>query len=358
MNLLIFKSRKIYLIAGIIALVILAACNSALLKSEKGIILNNLTEKKKVEILHNGKMFTSYIYPDNIAKPVLFPIKTLNGKVLTRGFPIDPRPYERIDHPHHVGLWLNYGNVNGLDFWNNPGKVSEENKARFGYIEHQDILKIKSGRKKGILEISALWKTYENKVLLSENSIFQFKVVGNTVLIDRITTLKAVNEDVSFKDNKEGMIGIRVARALELPSRTPVLLLDQNANVREEKVLNNNGVEGNYLSSEGITGTDVWGTRAKWMILSGISDCENVALAIIDHPENIGYPTYWHARDYGLFAANPLGQEAFSKGKEVLNFNLPKGESVVFRYRILVHSGSILTKEEVNKFTEQFSKIR
>ena len=55
--------------------------------------------------------------------------------------------------------------------------------------------------------------------------------------------------------------------------------------------------------------------------------------------------------DYGLFSANPLGQEVFSKGKETLNFALLNGESVTFHYRMLVHNGSVLDPKDIKKFS-------
>lgn len=323
--------------------------------SGKKIVLKHLADQKKIELTYGGKLLTAYIYPENIAKPVLYPIKTLNGRTLSRGFPLEPLPGERFDHPHQLGLWMNYGDVNSYDFWNNSGILSDEEKEKCGYIEHQNVVRLKNWYKKALLEVNALWKTYREEVLLGENTVFEFSLDGNTMIIDRITTLKAMGSDVLFKDNKEGLIAIRVARALELPSQTPVSLLDAHARISEEKVLNNNGVEGNYLSSEGIRGEEVWGTRGRWMLLHGISDCENVALAIIDHPENVGYPTYWHARAYGLFAANPLGQEVMSGGTNILNFKLAANDSVTFRYRILVHSGDLLSTEKLNNYADQFA---
>ncbi|MCK5456992.1 MAG: PmoA family protein, partial [Melioribacteraceae bacterium] len=140
-------------------------------------------------------------------------------------------------------------------------------------------------------------------------------------------------------DNKEGMIGIRMARQLELPSDKPSRLSDAHGNVTELPVVDNTGVSGNYLSSEGVTGLDVWGKRAKWVALSGNIENKDVSVVIMDNPTNVGYPTYWHARGYGLFAANPLGQKVFSDGKEELNFSLKPEESVVFKYRILLLDG-------------------
>lgn len=73
-----------------------------------------------------GKLFTSYTYNNTIDKPVLYPLLTASGKIVTRGFPVAPRPFERTDHPHHIGLWFNYGDVNGLDFWNNSYAIKQE----------------------------------------------------------------------------------------------------------------------------------------------------------------------------------------------------------------------------------------
>ena len=172
-------------------------------------------------------------------------------------------------------------------------------------------------------------------------------------VIDRTTTLTAVNEDVSFKDNKEGMIAIRVTRALEHPSDRPVVLSDAHGKSTEVPVMNNEGVTGQYLSSTGVKGMDVWGKRAEWVALSGVVEGEKVSVIIFDFPENPGYPTYWHARGYGLFAANPLGQKVFSEGKEELNFKLEKGNSVTFRYQILVLSGET-SREKIEELYQIF----
>ena len=152
------------------------------------------------------------------------------------------------------------------------------------------------------------------------------------------------------------MIGIRVARELELPSNKPAEYTDAEGNVTEVKVLNNEGVNGNYFASEGLTGADVWGTRNPWVKLEGTMAAETVSITMIDHKKNVGYPTYWHARGYGLFAANPLGQAIFSEGKETLNFKLEQGDSTTFKYRILVHSGSTLSKEDINQSSQDFNQ--
>jgi hypothetical protein len=312
--------------------------------------------EKKVEVLINGELFTAYLYPESIAKPVLYPIKSVLGNDLTRGFPLDPRPGERVDHPHHIGLWLNYGDVNGLDFWNNSDAIPADKKSGYGSIVHTEIFGTRESKEGAELEVGMDWIAADGRILLKETTRFIFSSEGEKRTIDRITTLTAHGQDVSFTDNKEGMLGIRVARELEHPSNKPELFTDANGIATTVPTLNNEGVSGMYRSSEGIEGDDVWGTRGKWVNLTGEIKDEKLSFAILDHPQNPGYPTYWHARGYGLFAANTLGQKALSNGKEELNFKLKDGESVTLRYRIVVNSGSSLTDEALNQESESFAK--
>jgi hypothetical protein len=311
--------------------------------------------ERRIDVLIDGKHFTSYIYPENIAKPVLYPIKTANETFITRGYPIANRPGERVDHPHHIGLWLNYGDVNGLDFWNNSEAISPASKDRYGSIIHKDVVRISNGSKEGILQVAMDWVDSKGTLLLTENTVFVFSGKGEKRSIDRITTLTA-QQDVSFTDNKEGMLGLRMARELEHPSDKPEKFTDALGNPTDVPSMNNEGVTGKYRSSEGLEGDDVWGTRGKWMNLSGTIKAEPISVAILDHPSNVGFPTYWHARGYGLYAANPLGQKAMSGGKEELNHKLRKGESMTFKHRIVIYSGKPTTDKDVERDYKSFIK--
>lgn len=312
--------------------------------------------KRKVDVYIEGTYFTSYIYPETLRKPVLYPVVSPGGNFITRGFPLNPREGERIDHPHHVGIWFNYGNVNGLDFWNNSDAIPEDKKGGYGTIFHKSIDKIKSNREAGLLEVTAEWKGPDGKTILVENTSFTFSGAQNRRVIDRVTILTAVDQEVTMEDNKEGLYGIRLARELEHISDKPAIFTDMNGKPTTVPKLNNEGVTGMYRSSGGAEGDKAWGTRAKWMSLSGEIKKERILLTIFDHPENIGYPAYWHARGYGLFAVNPLGQEAMSGGKEALNFKLGKGESVTFKYRMLVISGVEFSADMLNNEFEKFVK--
>lgn len=204
---------------------------------------------------------------------------------------------------------------------------------------------------------SESWLDPTGKELLSEKTEYHFIAANrSTWIIDRITTLTATGNTVTMKDTKEGMFAIRVARQLELPSKDKDLLIDARGNPSTIKASSNTNVTGNYRSSEGVTGLAVWGTRAKWMDLYGSIGNEKISLVICDHPKNQSYPTYWHARGYGLFSANPLGAKDFTNGKVELNFSIPAGKSTTFRYRVIVHSGDYLTDDGINAYADDFAK--
>ena len=321
-------------------------------------IVNNNSEQK-VDVLVDGKLFTSYLYTDKLPvlkKPVLFPIVAANGATITRGYPLNPRANERTDHPHHIGAWLNYGNVNGLDYWGNSDAITEKRKDKMGTIRHEKIVSIKNDNTKSELIVTANWLKPNGDILLEEKTHFVFRANDSIRIIDRITTLTPLKENVLFKDTKEGMLGIRVAHQLELPSNKPVFLSNTQGNKTEVTLLDSTGVSGNYISSEGVEGLKVWGKRAKWISLSGTIESKEVSVVIMDSPDNVGHPTYWHARGYGLFAVNPLGQKAFSKGKEELNFSLDSGASVTFSYRVEIINGKRSKKQldiEYQKFVNE-----
>jgi Methane oxygenase PmoA len=309
--------------------------------------------ERRVDVVIDGQPFTSYIWPERLAKPVLYPLRSARGTIVTRGFPLQPRAGERVDHPHHAGLWFNYGNVNGFDFWNNSEAIKPEDALKMGNIRHRAITLAKSGPDQAELEIEADWITGKRQLILKEHTRFVFRGGPNFRSIDRITTLQALGEKVVFNDDKEGVLGMRVARALEAPSDKPEVFIDASGRATAVAKLDNTGINGVYLTSEGEKGDAAWGTRGRWCNLSGRLDDEPVTITILDHPANPGFPTYWHARGYGLFAANSLGQKIFSNGKQELNLSVAPNQSVTFRYRILINS-EILTPEKSEAAYENF----
>ncbi|MGG9962369.1 PmoA family protein [Ferruginibacter sp. SUN106] len=325
--------------------------------SQKGFTITEKKEAKEVAIIFNGKLLTAYCYYDSSRKPILFPVNTIDGITVTRQYPFHIIPGERTDHPHHTGIWLNYESVNGLDFWNNSTAIAPEKRSQYGTIRHQKIISKSTANNAASLVVSAVWVRPDEKILLNETTTFNFTANGNDFVIDRISRLTATDTNVIFKDVKDGMLGIRVARELELPSKEKSSFIDDKNNITTVPP-SGADVTGMYYGSNGLKGDSLWGTTGKWAMLTGIKEGKNITIGIIDHPANIGYPTYWHARGYGLFAANPLGRKVFSNGKEELNFSLQPHQSVTFRYRIIIHSGNILTREEMDRQADIFGKIK
>ncbi len=332
------------------------SCSSDRKDQAPEIKLTSHKAEKVIDITVNGQPFTSYLYSDTIPvlkKTVLYPVYAADGNIVTRGFPLKTRPGERMDHPHHIGFWLNYGDVNGLDFWGNSNAIPPEQAHTKGVIRNHSIDLIKSGRGEGELKVTEDWLKPDGNPILKEHTTFIFRAGKDTRIIDRITTLTAVKDTVLFKDTKEGMMAIRTARAFEFPSDKPLELSDEHGNKTEVPVMDNKVATGSYLNSNGVTGKAVWGKRAEWCALSGNMDGKNETLVIYDHPGNVGYPSYWHARGYGLFSINPLGQNTFSKGKETLNYTLLPGHSVTFKYRLAILSGPV-DKDRIEKLQQQF----
>jgi hypothetical protein len=311
--------------------------------------------ENKVDVFIGGKLFTSFLYPDSLEKPVLFPIHAANGTIVTRGFPLDPKPGEPTDHPHHIGLWFNFENVNGLDFWNNSYAIPQNKKNLYGWIRTDKILETKSGNV-GILAYHANWTNQRKHIILEETTRFEFSGDKNQRIIDRFTTLKA-DTTVVFKDAKDGMLGLRLAHELQIPTTEDQQFTDNKGNVTIVKGGTDHIANGNYLTSAGKTGNGAWSTRGVWCKVYGKMGADSVSIAIIDHPQNPNYPTFWHARGYGLFAANPLGEKVFTNGKSAKNLSLKTGESVTFRYRIVVKSGyKTISAGELNEMAKEFGK--
>ncbi|SHN37048.1 PmoA family protein [Mucilaginibacter sp. OK098] len=321
-------------------------------KSEPVKVVRSATENK-VDISIGGKLFTTFLYPDSLEKPVLYPLYAANGTIVTRGFPLNPKPGEPTDHPHHMGLWFNFENLNGLDFWNNSYAIPANKKSLYGWIRTDKILKA-TGGKTGILAYHANWTNQQKDIILEETTRFEFSGNKNQRIIDRVTTLKA-NVDAVFKDAKDGMLGLRLAHELQMPTTEDQKFTDNKGNVTVVKGGTDHLANGNYITSAGKTGNDAWSSRGVWCKVYGKMGTDSVSIAIIDHPKNPNYPTFWHARGYGLFAANPLGEKIFTNGKSEKNLSLKKGESVTFRYRIVINDGErTMDVNELNKLAKAF----
>ena len=320
--------------------------------AEKGVQVVPDEAHQRVDITVDGKPFTSYVWPSSLKKPVLYPLITADGIDVVRGFPLAPRPGERVDHPHHAGIWFNYGNANGFDFWNNSDAIKPEDRAKMGTIHQQKIVSTKSGRDSGELVVDSVWTTGAGQNILEQKTRYVFSQKGNQRTIDMVTTLHALDR-VVFHDDKEGLLGIRVARWLESANEKGGTFTDANGRATEVPASNTPGATGVYLTSEGKQGDKAWGTRGRWCALTG-NKRDDVTIVIFDHPGNPNYPTYWHARGYGLFAANPLGQHVFDPKAPQLDYTVEKNQNVTFTYRILLLPRAPLVGE-MNRDADAFA---
>lgn len=311
----------------------------------------------RVEVFIGGDLFTTYRFESSLEKPVLYPIMAPDGTFVTRGYPIAPREKERVDHPHQVGLWFTFGDVNGYDFWNNSVAIPPESKVHYGRIIHRGIEQAATEGDRGILKVKMDWVAPDDgdaERLLEESTTYIFSGGGGVWLLDRITTLTAVAPRVQFTDNKEGMLGLRVDRAFEMPSNEPVVYTDASGKATEVAVMDNEGVTGWYLNSEGDEGDDAWGKCARWVELMRTKEGAACSLILMDHPKNINYPSCWHARGYGLFSVNNLGRQAYNNEFEKYQLVLNKGESITFRHRFVVSTGN-LSAQQVESLYRDFT---
>jgi hypothetical protein len=282
-----------------------------------------------VEITIGGKPFAAYYFDKTSPKPYLHPLRTASDIIITRGFPMEKIPGESLDHPHHRALFFAHGDVNGVDFWTEAAHAETAPVHAGGQavqVSHQfphgrtvfvKLLRAKGGPDSGTLAARFLLEGPGNKTIAEETQSYTFYGDETTRTIDCEFIIRALQVPVKLGDTKEGTFAIRVASALEESSGT--IMTD----------------------SEGRSGEkQIWGKRANWVDYSGTVEGRLVGVAIFDHPSNPKHPTYWHARGYGLFAANPFGERDFyNDPKRDGSLTIPAGGSLTFRYRVLIHEG-------------------
>ncbi len=260
-------------------------------------------EQKWVNVTVNGQLFTRYYFTPEFAKPFCFPLVGPNGKVLTRGFPVEPREGETRDHPHHKGFWVAHGDVNGHDLWSEKGR-----------IVHKVFEALESGPLFGLLRARHDWLGVDGSKLCEAVQELRFTELQNMRILDLTQTFIATEGDINFGDTKEGFVAIRIPDELTLSRGT-----------------------GHILLSTGHRDKDAWGKRAKWCLYYGTIGGEPVAIAFFDHKDNRSFPNPWHVRDYGLFANGPFGRKDFGLPPEDVG-KLAKGEKLTLRYRIILFS--------------------
>jgi hypothetical protein len=275
--------------------------------------------------LHLPEGLFSEYHVDEGARPFLWPVLGPGNVPLTRAFPMEEIEGETHDHPHHRSMWSAFDEVNGVNNWaETPGH---------GFTRHLEFRDLTEGPVFGEFTGAGKWTSAEDAPVLDETRTVRLYNAGaNTRLLDYTLTLKAAYGDVTFNDTKEaGLLSIRVATSMD-------------------------GTENGLITNSegGIGEADCWGYKARWTDYSGPAgaDKSTFGFTVFDHPTNPGHPTRWHVRDYGLFSANPFSTAAFGQG-EASPFTLPAGESVTFRYRVLIHTDSA-NKENLESVWKNF----
>lgn len=275
----------------------------------------------RIVVRLGGKPFTEYVFSGHV-KPILFPIIGPGGVPMTRSWPIVKGvPDEPHDHPHHESLWFMHGDVNGVDFWaHKPDEAGRLPEVRQTAIEISEP--------DGTIESQNEWRRPDGTVVMTDARRLRFWAEGvpgaagsSARGIDYDITLRADRGKVVLGDTKEGTMAIRVHHALQL-----------------EDLDGSKGAAGTVVNSEGERDAAAWGRPARWVDYSGAIEGKPVGIAVFDHPDNLRHPTRWHARGYGLFAANPFGLHDFAgEPRGSGSHTIADGGTLRLRYRFVFH---------------------
>lgn len=292
--------------------------------SNQGVQITELTNRLRVEI--NGQLFTEYFFK-NVPRPYCYPLLGPGDAAMTRNWPMKDVPDEEHDHPHHRSFWYAHGAVNGHDFWS-------EQKA-FGKTVHDAFTEIKSGKDVGLIRSRNKWIAADGTVVCTDDRTLRIYNPGRASerVFDFEITLHAGDGEVTLGDTKEGTMALRLAETMRLKGKVG---------------------QGHIVNSEGVRDGQTWGKRAAWCDYYGPVDGKIVGVAMFDHPQNPRHPTWWHVRDYGLFAANPFGQHDFEKlaDRAAGNLAIAAGKSLTFRYRFYLHEGNEKQAKVAEKYQE------
>ena len=268
----------------------------------------------RVRVTVAGELFTEYHF-GKCENPFLYPVIGPYGIGMTRNFPIKRVPGESQDHPHHTSIWFAHDGFNGVDFWRSTA-------PRHGRVVQQKILRAESGTANGILETANQWIGPEGELICSDRRRLTFLLLPEGRAIDWDITLQATAGDLTIGDTEEGTMGIRTHPNLRLENGSGVTTAN-----------------GQAVNSQGVRGKAVWGQRAAWIDYWGDVAGRTVGIALFNHVRNPRHPTWWHARPYGLFTANPFGIADFeNQPRGTGEMTIPAGDSLTLHYRIVFHA--------------------
>jgi hypothetical protein len=294
-----------------------AACLPLLAQSKVELIRH----EDSIAVQIDGKPFTTFFMSDAQAqKPYLHPLRAASGTTVSRMFPMEKADGDPVDHPHQRGLWFAHANVNELDFWNNEATYKTPNR---GKIVLEKVDRVETNKLGGVIQATFAWTDLTGHKLLTESRKMTFPYDEKNRIVDFDITVTAVDK-VTFFDEKDGIFGIRMRPDLQ-----------------------ESGHSGKIVNAEGLeTEKQVWSKPSNWCDYAGDVKGEKLGIAILDHPGNPHHPARWHARGYGLFAANSIAIGAFTRDKSQNgSLVLEPGQSLRFRYRVIIHPGDAKTAD-------------
>lgn len=324
-----------------VLLLILSTLVSSLLAANataQPVVLSKKADRVRVEI--GGQLFTEYVFGDGASRPYCYPILAADGTALTRDFPMKETAGEDTDHPWHRSLWFAHSMVNGVDFWNEgTGDVARSPKAK-GRTVQDELVEVSSGDV-GVIRAHVRWVAPDNKLVCTDERTLRFRGEGETRMLDYEVTWHALPDSpLLLGDNKDGTMAIRVAQWMTMPHKYKKQDLP--------------GM-GHIVTSTGVRDAAAWGQRADWCDYHALREGKIYGVAIFDHPENLRHPTWWMARDYGLFGANPFGQHDYENLKDqphIGDYTIPAGGSLTLRYRFVFHVGDEKTAQLAERYRE------
>ena len=264
-----------------------------------------------VDLYMHGEKFTEYYTGTDLAKPYLGPLFEAYGGQMTR---LD---FKTREHPHHRSLWISQ-EANGIDFWNEP-------KGAHGFIRNQGITDVVNGGAYAAFTANNLWTSHGGAPVMDDATRFTlYNTPREAALLDVDLTYTAAYGDVSLGATKEaGPLAVRMIPELSA----------------------NKGGTGTIVSGTGgVNEAETWMRRAPWLDYHGALDGRACGVAMLDHPDNFGFPTHWHVRDGGLMAGNNFLRMG--------PMELKKGESVSWKYRVVIHNGDTVAADIQGKFED------
>lgn len=276
------------------------------------------SEEGQAQVWIRGEHFTTYNYRNEDRFPYLWPVHAEGGVTITRNFPMGKdEPEGRNDHRHHQSIWVAFGSVNGFDFWHNERIVTKS-------------VDVQTAESYSVIKAENVWIDNEDGPVVDEIRVYKFHdSPASARIIDHSVTFRATYGDVTFGDDKEGMIAFRI---------------------RPEIQGNLAGVLTNANGDQ--TQSNVYGTPVPWMDYSGpIEGFGERGIALFSHPVNFRLPA-WHVRDYGLAGCNFFAMKNVAKFEEEGTYVLSKGEEITFHVRFLIHSGNVHEADVANHYAE------